>query len=158
MGSYDVGIDYYVPFSISYKPNDFEDMVCWRIGDLNKSLMEFSIGKKSNILKAVTLVAVSNAYLTDDKLNMCNNQKTGVPLIFMNELMEKDVYDFPLKFDTFLGNNYMLVKFGRETSVCYEVVTGRVIFRFNNNDELISVLITKLSDDEYGELKDGLKL
>ena len=157
-GNYDVEVDFYVPFTIRYQSKEYEDTICWRIGDFNKSLMEFSIGNKSKILKGVTLVAVSKAHLIDDTLNSFESSQIGIPILEISEISRKILYDSPIEFETFLGKGYIKVEFGKDRDVGCEVTMDRIKFRFNKNNELISVIVIDLSDDEYKDLKDGLKL
>lgn len=160
-GYYNVTIDYYVPFTIYYQTKDLEDMIGWRIGDFSKSLMEFSVGKESGILKDVTLTSVSNTYLTEDKLHYVDSYDWGIPILEIEGLKEiKEIVpnDISMEFDVFLGENFIKTVFGEDRKIIHEIAADRIRFGFNKKNELVSIIIIDLSKDEYEEIKNGLKL
>lgn len=201
-----VEIDYYVPFTISFGRNEFEDCVCpcfstvkkvstfellkrqfrnevrncnqsasfektrikvsgdildadficWRIGDFYKSLLEFSIERKSRRLKEVVLVATSKVSLTDEGLDEIDEKESGIPTVEFQEVENQLIYDNYIDFETVLGRTYIKTFWSEKTKLQLRI--GRVLLGIDDDNRLTSITITELSDFEYNELKESLIL
>ena len=151
-----IKIDYYIPFRISFSSNEIEDSICWRIGDFNKSLLEFSIGQDSRLLKKIVLVASSKVSLSNENLGKIIGTECGIPTIEFQDMKNQMVYDNPINFNTVLGNDFIKVFWSEKT--CKQLKFDRVLIGIDDNKNLTSIIISDLSDFEHKELKDGFKL
>ena len=151
-----IEIDYYIPFRISFSSNEIEDSICWRIGDFNKSLLEFSIGQDSRLLKKIVLVASSKVSLSNENLGKIIGTECGIPTIEFQDMKNQMVYDNPINFNTVLGNDFIKVFWSEKT--CNQLKFDRVLIGIDENKNLTSIIISDLSDFEHKELKDGFKL
>lgn len=151
-----IKIDYYVPFRISFSNNEVEDIICWRIGDFNKTLLEFSIGKDSRLLRKIVLVAASKVSLANENLGRIIGTECGIPTIEFQNIKNQLVYDNPINFNTVLGNDFIKVFWSEKT--CNQLKFDRILIGIDDNKNLTSIIISDLSAFEYKELKDGFKL
>lgn len=151
-----VEIDYYVPFKILFGSGELENHICWRIGDFDKSILEFSIGQKSKLLKEVTLVAASKVCLTNERLEEIDEKKSGIPTIEFQETKNQLIYDNCVDFETVLCKTYIKVFWSEK--IKSQLKIGRILLGVDDDNNLTSITITELSDFEHEELKAGLKL
>lgn len=154
-----VNIDYYVPFTIKLGNREsYTSKIYWRIGNFINSLLEISIDEKSGMLRDVTLVSVDKAYLVNTTLKNVESVESGTPVFLPDENIQNGLCDHVMDFYVYLSKEFIMVNFSEECHPCKFVELERVRFGFDNNNKLISVIVKDLSDDEYIELKDGLKL
>ena len=66
--------------------------------------------------------------------------------------------DYMIDFYVYLSKQFIMVNFSEECHPYKFVELERVRFGFDKDNKLISIIVKALSDDEYSELKDGLKL
>ena len=155
----EVNIDYYVPFSIKLgNRKSYTSKTCWRIGNFKNSLMEISIDDKSGMLRDVTLISVDKAYLVNTTLQNVEAVESGTPVFMLDGNIQNGLCDHVMDFYVYLSKEFIMVNFGEECHPYKFVELERVRFGFDNDNKLISVIVKDLSDDEYSELKDGLKL
>lgn len=155
----EVDIDYYVPFTInlgnekSYTPKTY-----WRIGNFKDSLMEISIDEKSGMLRDITLTSVNKAHLVNETLENIDIVENGTPIFLLDGDIKNGLCDQVMDFYVYLSRDFIMVKFCEESHLYKFIELGRVRFGFDKDNKLISVIIKDLSDNEYSELKDSLKL
>ncbi len=155
----EVDIDYYVPFSINIENEKlYGARICWRIGDLKKSLMEISIDEKSGMLRDITLTSVNKVYLQKEIMENANIVETGTPVFDVDGNIKNGLCDEVMDFYVYLNSGYIMVSFVREHHPYKYVALDRLRLGFDFDNKLISVIVNDLTNDEFSELKDGLKL
>ena len=156
---YKVDIDYYVPFTITLENEKlYSPLICWRIGNFKKSLMEISIDEKRGILREITLTSVDKAHLLNGSSENVNIVESGTPVFLLDGNIKNGLCDQVMDFDVYLSMEFIMVNFSEERYPYKFVELERVRFGFDKDDKLISVIVKDLSSKEYSELKDGLKL
>lgn len=153
-------VDYYVPVSIEIgEQNNFinEDPIYWRTGSIEKSLLEIGIGEKSGVLQNITLTTVEN--VSSKKIDLSKIPvKVGTPAFSLNSTPGKNIYDYIHQFSVYLSTSEISIVLG-DIELCDVVINlDRVKLGINNNGELCIIQVTKLSDTEYKDLKDSLKI
>lgn len=154
-----INIDYYVPFTINLG-NDklYTPKICWRIGNLKKSLMEISIDEKSGILREITLTLVDKAHLVNAALENAEIVESGTPVFRLDGTIKNGLCNQVMDFDVYLSMEFIMVNFSEESHPYKFIELERVGFGFDKDNKLISVIIKDLTNDEYRELKEGLKI
>ncbi|OKP95149.1 hypothetical protein [Paenibacillus sp. P46E] len=155
-----IEIDYYVPFSAQIGDcYDLvnENIVYWRTGDIESSLIEFGIGSNTGVLKKVTLTAVGNAVLSDVIIKN-NKIEDGTPVFDNSIIPQKGIYDYIKDFQVFLGKSTITAIIGK-IDECNQIVRlGRMNIGFDYEKYVTHVSINNLTIEEHKELKESLKL
>lgn len=152
-------IDYYVPFTISIEDeNVYSAKSCWRTGNLKNSLVEIEIDKESGILRNITLTSVDKAFLVNTTLKNVDEIEYGTPILFLDGDIKNGICDEPMNIYVYLGLDYIMVKFGEDVDICEFIELERARFGFDKDNKLASIVVKNLSNYEYNELKEGLKL
>ncbi len=154
-----VDIDYYVPFSINIENEKlYGAKTCWRIGDLKKSLMEISIDEKSGMLRDITLTSVNKVYLQKEAIENADIVETGTPVFDVEGNIKNGLCDEVMDFYVYLNREYIMVNLVKEHHPYKYVALERLRLGFDLDNKLISVIVKDLTNDEFSELKAGLKL
>ncbi|OCG66909.1 hypothetical protein A9G41_11860 [Gilliamella sp. Nev5-1] len=153
-----VEIDYYVPFTIDIKENEFfnENSLYWRTGNFDTSLLEIEIGEKSGILKSITLTSV-NQITTNDINFKALNTIIGAPILDISRIKNK-IYDYVSEYIVSLTINNITVNMSTKTVAKTIIKTGRITLGFGFENELMFITINNLSSNEYKDLKDSFRL
>lgn len=155
----EVDIDYYVPFSINIiDKNIYNTKVRWRTGNFKNSLIEVTIDKKDGTLRGITLISVDRAFLVNTVLESIDEVESGTPVFCLDGNIKNDLCDQLMDFYVYLGLNFIMVKFSKEIQFYKFIELDRVRFGFDKDNKLVSIIVKNLSNHEYTELKDGLKL
>ncbi|MGG0824525.1 hypothetical protein ABE099_16815 [Paenibacillus turicensis] len=158
--NYNIEIDYYVPFTIEIEHKDiFSSKVYWRTGNLKTSILEIGLDEKTGLLRDITLVSVDKAFSIDvEHTQTIHSTDTGVPVFDIQGDIRNKLCDISQDIFVFLSTNDITVRFGDNIDFSRVNSLGRIYFMFDENNILISISITNLSDYEYSELKESLKL
>lgn len=155
----EICIDYYVPFTIKLEnKKPYSNKVCWRSGNFKKSLIEISMEKENGVLSDITLVSVDNAVLTDTSLDNINLMKDGVPVFSIKGNIKNGLCDQVMDFYVYLNTKFIMVNLNKQIIPCKYVKLEKVLFGFDKDCKLNSIILKDLSDYEYKELKTGLNL
>lgn len=155
----DVKVDYYVPFTMNVGRRElYAPKTYWRTGNFKNSFMEISIDEKNGMLRDITLVSVNKAVLTDAVLENVEILESGTPMFLLDGDIKNGLCDERMDFYVYLSEKFIKVDFGEKSHSCTFIELERGLFGFDENNKLVSIIIKELSDDEYHELKDGLKL
>lgn len=154
----EVNVDYYIPFTISLKTEKlYEPKICWRTGNFKNSLLEISIDQKTGILREITLTLVNMVHFVDAVLDCVNIVKKGTPIFQLEGNLKNGLCDQELDFNVYLNMEFIEVDFGNGSQPVKFIELERVLFGFDKEEKLISVIIKDLSTDEYNELHDSMK-
>ena len=156
----DVTIDYYVPFTINVESNNvYGTCLCWRTGDLKKSLIEVSMDKDTGLLTEITLVSIDEVCIVENKMFDVSNKIKGTPAFIFDGEIKNGLCDQPGSVEVELGLDYLLVRLDKKVDEDKYIELNRVTFGIDHNDKLLSITIKDLTDYEYSELKEAfLKL
>lgn len=155
----DINIDYYVPFTISIECEDrYGAKTCWRTGNFKNSLIEISLDARSGVLRDITLISIDKAVLLDTILENINDVESGTPVFLLEGNIKNGIYDHLMNFTVFLGLDFIMVELEEDSCICKFIELERVRFGIDNNNKLVSIIIKELTEFEYEELKDSLKL
>ena len=158
-GTCEVNIDYYVPFTINIDSKKMNARrICWRTGNLKKSLIEISIDEESGIVQEITLVSVDKVFSIDTKLESLNKCERGVPAFKVSGSIKNALSDYIKDFNVYLSEEFIMVKLDESTDIYRYIKLERVLFGINKEDRLVSIIIRNLSDNDYNELKASFKL
>lgn len=151
-----VDIDYYIPFTINVeRKNAFGTYLCWRTGDLKKSLIEVSMDKDSGLLTEITLVSVDEVCIVENKMYDVSKGVKGTPAFIIDGEIKNGLCDQPGSLEVELGLDYLVVRFDKNDDADKYIELNRVRFGIDKNGKLLSVTIKGLTDYEYGELKEA---
>ena len=154
-----VEVGYYVPFSITIgNEKVFSSKLCWRIGNFKTSLMEISIDEKTGVLRNITLTSVDKANLLNESLKKFDVTEIGTPVFSLEGNVKNGLCDQLIDYDVYLGNDYIRVDFDLDKYYKKIIKQDRVLLIFNQNNQLISLIVKDLSRSEYNDLKEGLKI
>lgn len=154
----DVEIDYYVPFIVDVKEQNFtnENSIYWRTGNFDTSLLEIGIGEKSGILQNITLTMVNQVYTNGINYEALET-RSGIP-IFDISLIKNKIFDYFSEYYVSLAVDNVTVAITPKNRVKTIINMGRVDMGFGFENELIFIKVNKLSDREYKDLKESFKL
>ncbi|TNH44742.1 hypothetical protein [Photorhabdus luminescens] len=81
-----INIDCYIPIDIQLVDNINETPLYWRIGDNEKSLLEFAILPSDGRIAAITLVAINPDFVqyVDNDFIASHESKCGFPIVDMS--------------------------------------------------------------------------
>lgn len=155
----DINIDYYVPFAISIECEErYSAKICWRTGNFKNSLIEIALDARNGLLRDITLTSIDKAVLLDTILEDIDDVERGTPVFLLEGNTKNGIYDHLMNFTVFLGLDFIMVKLEEDSCICKFIELERVRFGIDNNNKLVSIIIKNLTEFEYGELKDSLKL
>lgn len=153
-----IDIDYYVPFTISIEcEKKYDDRICWRTGNFKNSLIEITLDARNGILKDITLTSIDKAVLLDTMLETVNEVESGTPAFSIEGNTKNGIHDEVMNFTVVLGIDFIMVKLEEDNCTCKFIELERVRFGIDNN-RLVSIIVKNLTEFEYSELKDSLKL
>ena len=78
--------------------------------------------------------------------------------MFLDGDIKNGICDEPMNIYVYLGLDYIMVKFGEDVDICEFIELERARFGFDKDNKLASIVVKNLSNYEYNELKEGLKL
>ncbi|XKM13052.1 hypothetical protein RCS94_08460 [Orbaceae bacterium ac157xtp] len=153
-----VEIDYYVPFTVEVKGQNFtnENSLYWRTGNFDTSLLEIGIGEKSGILKSITLTMVNQVDTNNANYEVLDI-RNATP-IFDISMMKNQIFDYISEYYVSLTVDDITVRMSQENRVKTIFRMGRIDMGFGFENELIFIKVSKLFDREYKELAESFKL
>ncbi len=155
--------DFYVPINIKFcysNIEDQEDNLYWRSGNFNNSLIEIGIGKISGKIQSITVVLVSkvskNAKLFISKKTI---EKTGLPVFDTTKWQGDEYADRFLEevgeFEINIGQDDAFIIFSKN-EIVLKVTNDRVVFGFDNNNQLCSIEVKNMNTEEKTILEESL--
>ena len=84
--------------------------------------------------------------------------ESGTPVFLLEGNTKNGIHDHLMNFTVFLGLDFIMVNLEEDSCICKFIELERVRFGIDSNNKLVSITIKNLSEFEYGELKDSLKL
>lgn len=155
-----VEIDYYIPLSIKTKENKGIERkkYYWRTGNFKNSLVEIGVDEQNGVLRDITLVAISNVKQVEYQEKKECNAVYGIPKFKLKGELKNHVYDYPCEVYGYLGKDFFMIAFEEQACLKNKLRFGRVCLGFDDLNNLMSIMVNSLTNDEYNELKDGLKL
>ncbi len=155
-----VEIDFYVPFSVEIGDSfNFkkENIVYWRTGDIERSLIEIGIGSNTGILRRITLTSFKKASVKNVALKDIEIEE-GTPVFDAGIIPKKGIFDFISDFEVYLGKDSIIAMI-EKVDKCRKIIRmDRVDIGIDNQNNITHIAINNLDFKEYNELKDALKL
>lgn len=147
----------YIPIEIKWKlPNKTpEGTVNIRYGNLDDSFLEVGVSESTGLIKYVTLVDAKQIFLNSNyriKSSKCEN---GHPMFEKGLLKEKRTINLGLMLEVHVIEKSILLLLANDEINKY-IVSGRVKFGINNNNELSCIIIDSLNDKEMKWIKNEL--
>ena len=156
-----VEVDLYVPFKIKIGlwNESKEHTVYWRTGDSRKSLFEVGIGKDSGKIRSLTLVQAKPVV---QGLQKCVDEKMipskiGIPICDVSEFPANGFIDEANDFQVCLSDDSILILFSKESHPISKIVCNRAIFGVDENNNMLSFQIVRLTENEVNTLKSALE-
>lgn len=152
-----ISYEEYIPIDIKWmlpikKP---EGTVNIRYGNLNDSFLEIGVSGTTGLIKYVTLVDANEIFWNSSYIIKHAKCEHGHPM-FEKELLEnKRTIDLDKMIEIHVMQNSIAVLVSNDEINKY-IVSDRVKFGINNNEELCCIVISSLNDQEINWIKNEL--
>ena len=152
-----IEIDEYIPLKVYWVYNETpdEDITYFRTGDLKNSILEFGVYNLTGRLRSVTLISAGTIHNTLLQSLSRVPPKIGTPIIQMDHLNGVRKVDNIGAFDLYHNNNAIQLLISKN-KITDTIISGRVVFGFDNNSDICAVSVIDLSDKEYSVMKETL--
>ncbi len=153
-----ISYEEYIPIEIKWElPNKRpEGTVNIRYGNLDDSFLEVGVSELTGLIKYVTLVDAKQIFFNSNyriKSSKCEN---GHPMFEKELLKEKRTIDLGLMLEVHVIENSIVLLVSNDEINKY-IVSGRVKFGINDNNELSCIIIDSLDDKEINWIKNELE-
>jgi hypothetical protein len=155
-----IEIDEYIPFSISFM-DDILSELYWRYGNGKTSLIEIGLLETGEICN-ITLTCLDQRYIskTDHPFTNMYSEEEGLP-VFDTSSWKKDVENFSTIFkdefnnemSSIIGANFLELSFLSEEKTKFYLKNDRLRFGINSRNELSSIQILDISNQDIELLK-----
>ncbi|MCW7550192.1 MULTISPECIES: hypothetical protein [Photorhabdus] len=154
-----INIDGYIPIDIQLVDNINETPLYWRIGDNEKSLLEFAILPSDGRIAAITLVAINPYFVqcVDNEFIASHESKCGFPIVDMSpwKFIESnnfshrfiDEFNCVIKVDVYQEAIILMIKEKCKLS-SWVKCNNSLWLGLDNDENIISVLIKDLSKED----------
>ncbi|MCA6218986.1 hypothetical protein [Photorhabdus antumapuensis] len=154
-----INTDEYIPIDIQLVDNMNETPLYWRIGDNEKSLLEFAILPSDGRIAAITLVAINPDFVqyVDNDFIVSHESKCGFPIVDMSpwKFIESnnfshrfiDEFNCVIKVDIYQEAIMLMIREKYKLS-SWVKCNNSLWLGLDNYENIISVLIKDLSKED----------
>lgn len=155
-----IEIDQYIPLKIRWGlwTHLNEEIIFWRTGNLNTSMLEIGISSKSGIISSLTVICADRIFLNNKDTVLFKNKlkEYGTPIFNIHSWPKSKTIDDPGFFEIQYYNNEVNLCISTN-KVVKNIISGRVCFGLDSDFNLCFIKITQLSDKENYQIKDTLR-
>ena len=154
----DIEIDRYIPIKVKWHESSksSKEIICWRTGDLKKSMLEVGVLADSGEIYSLTIVSVDKITISSEEHQENSEVESGTPVFDMiNWVGKRTINDVGLFVVQYCDER--LVMTISRNHISKEIMSGRVSFGTDVNMNVCRISINNLSDDEKLQVIDTLE-